>query len=607
VAENSDGDTEETGGGKDEASGVKPVWFGPEERPLFGWLHVPEDGQARGGVLLTPALGMEAVSAHFAYRFLADRLAEAGFVSFRFDYDGTGDSAGRQDDPGRVGAWLESVRIAADFVRGLGLGRTSVVGMRIGATLVAEVFGSGPATIDDFVLWDPCASGRAFLREQSALWSFVLGAQSIARPNDEGSVETPGFVYDKESVADLSSLAIANGDGPMAGRLLVLMRANRKGDRRMNERLAMPHADSVHIIGQESLVDVTPDAAKLPVDTVAAIVEWLAAGVKVDETTFVDLKIAGRDHALVGTSSAGVAIEERPVWLGPKGLFGVLTSRVDEEAVAWNGRQAAAPRPLPPIFFLNAGVIDHVGPARLWVELSRIWAEAGFRVIRFDLSGIGDSPLGVDQVGQIVFPPEAMNEVVDVLRDVSPEDPSYSVLVGLSSGGYHAILAAIAGKVLGLCAVNPVLTFAPPEAGVEIPPKLQAGEFDTRRHPKGAMKDRARALFVRDWLKPVIERLPDTAWWFINQLSLEPPPAHTISKAVDAGASVYVIAGNEEAKLLMRGEARVVRRMRRTGRFRVDIVPDLEHSLFERYGREQTSGLLTQHVLGRYGAHNSKD
>jgi hypothetical protein len=193
------------------------------------------------------------------------------------------------------------------------------------------------------------------------------------------------------------------------------------------------------------------------------------------------------------------------------------------------------------------------------------------------------------------------------LSDVSPEDPSYGVLVGLSSGGYHAILAAIAGKVLGLCVVNPILTFAPPEAGVEIPPKLQAGEFDTRRHPKGAMKDRARALFVRDWLRPLIERLPDPAWWVINKLSLEPPPAHTISKAVDGGANLYVIAGNEEAKLMMRGEARMVRRMRRTGRFRVDIVPDLEHSLFERYGREETSALLTRYVFDRYGDRSSTD
>ena len=50
---------------------------------------------------------------------------------------------------------------------------------------------------------------------------------------------------------------------------------------------------------------------------------------------------------------------------------------------------------LPTIFFLNAGVIDHVGPAGLWVRLARQWAEAGFRAIRFDLSGNGDSPVPV--------------------------------------------------------------------------------------------------------------------------------------------------------------------------------------------------------------------
>ena len=103
---------------------MRPLWFGSEDRPLFGWLHVPEDKLARGCVLLNPPLGIEAVSAHAAYRRLADRLAEVGFAVLRFDYDGTGDSAGQTHDPGRVAAWLGSIREAEDLMRGLGLGRT---------------------------------------------------------------------------------------------------------------------------------------------------------------------------------------------------------------------------------------------------------------------------------------------------------------------------------------------------------------------------------------------------------------------------------------------------------------------------------------------------
>jgi alpha-beta hydrolase superfamily lysophospholipase len=176
---------------------VKPLWFGPEDRPLFGWVHAPASGQVRGAVVLAPTLGIEAVNARYAYKDLADALADAGFAAIRFDYDGTGDSAGVLDDPGRVDAWLHSLRTAIELVKGLALGRVSVVGLRIGATLAAEVLGSGPASIDDLVLWDPCASGRTFLREQSALWSFALGAERV----NDGSIETPGMLYSPDTAS----------------------------------------------------------------------------------------------------------------------------------------------------------------------------------------------------------------------------------------------------------------------------------------------------------------------------------------------------------------------------------------------------------------------
>src|ERR1700689_4000049 len=159
------------------------VWFGPDERPLFGWLHVPDDGRVRGAVVLCPPLGLEGVCAHRTLRHMAERLAEARIAALRFDYDGTGDSAGRQDDPGRVEAWLTSVRGAVDLVRGAGAPKVVVVGMRVGATLAGCAVARGGGA-DGVVLWDPCASGRSYLREQQALGLFSLGGEA----RDDGSV-----------------------------------------------------------------------------------------------------------------------------------------------------------------------------------------------------------------------------------------------------------------------------------------------------------------------------------------------------------------------------------------------------------------------------------
>lgn len=45
------------------------------------------------------------------------------------------------------------------------------------------------------------------------------------------------------------------------------------------------------------------------------------------------------------------------------------------------------------VLLLNAGITRHVGPFRAHVDLARALAEQGFAVLRFDLSGLGDSAL----------------------------------------------------------------------------------------------------------------------------------------------------------------------------------------------------------------------
>ena len=110
-----------------------PLWFGPSERPLFGWVHVPDDGRARGAVVLCPPLARELVSTQSCYRLLAEALAGVGLLAIRFDYDGTGDSAGAQTDEARVSAWSTSTRTAIELVRAAG----APVVVAVGTTLLA--------------------------------------------------------------------------------------------------------------------------------------------------------------------------------------------------------------------------------------------------------------------------------------------------------------------------------------------------------------------------------------------------------------------------------------------------------------------------------------
>ncbi|HEY6552491.1 MAG TPA: alpha/beta fold hydrolase [Vicinamibacteria bacterium] len=74
-------------------------------------------------------------------------------------------------------------------------------------------------------------------------------------------------------------------------------------------------------------------------------------------------------------------MREKAVLLGPtRELVGIMTEPRGEEA-----------KEGPAVILLNAGLVHRVGPNRLYVHLARELASAGFRSLRFDLSGIGDS------------------------------------------------------------------------------------------------------------------------------------------------------------------------------------------------------------------------
>ena len=91
---------------------------------------------------------------------------------------------------------------------------------------------------------------------------------------------------------------------------------------------------------------------------------------------------------------------EEAVRFGPdERLFGILTEP-----------PPAAARPaLPPILLLNAGCIHHVGPNRWYVSLARQLAQLGHRVLRFDLSGLGDSQTTPGCIENLMYPEDALH------------------------------------------------------------------------------------------------------------------------------------------------------------------------------------------------------
>jgi alpha-beta hydrolase superfamily lysophospholipase len=548
-------------------------WFGPADRPLFGWFHLPDDGRPRCWTVLCPPLGYEAASAHFGLRKLADRLAASGVAVLRFDYDGTGDSAGRHDDPDRLEAWRASVRVAIDAARRTADIPVVVAGLRVGAALA--VLGAGDAAVDGLVLWDPCARGRAFLREEKAIMHIVTSEEV----RTDGGVETVGYSYEPHVAADLVALDITAPRLPaIADRVLVLWRPERSRDKRLMAALADSGATVEHGVAYNQ--DELFMFGGIDEDTLTQIVRWTGTfdGRRV-EVGPEDLP--GSDtHVLPATGAGALDVAEHAVRLGPVGLFGVLA----EPRRTVSG---------PTVIFFNFGINHHEGPGGLWVTLSRRWAAQGIRCLRVDRSGVGDSPVRPGQDEQITYPPEAIDDAKLIASAVSPDDPSDVVLIGVCSGAYLSVETGIHLAARGVCAINPVVSFTPAEHWTgQADPGRQAVR-SKRRWLRGSL---AKSELARR-LKP---HIPWRFWWLLHGLRIQRAPGSGLEPLVQRGVDTLVICDALDAVPYRDRSSWVLDRMQASGRFRFEVFPGPDHLMVTRGFREYAQTALTEHVLSHF-------
>lgn len=108
----------------------------------------------------------------------------------------------------------------------------------------------------------------------------------------------------------------------------------------------------------------------------------------------------------------------------------------------------------PAVLLLNAGLIHHIGPNRVYVKLARRLAEEGHRVLRFDYSGVGDSQPRPDHMPVEQF---TIDDVVQAMNFLSGTfgDQQF-VLMGHCAGAYNSFrTAAEDPRVSGAVMMNP--------------------------------------------------------------------------------------------------------------------------------------------------------
>lgn len=114
----------------------------------------------------------------------------------------------------------------------------------------------------------------------------------------------------------------------------------------------------------------------------------------------------------------------------------------------------------PAVVILNTGIIHRVGHHRMYVTLSRMLADSGHTVVRFDFCGIGDSVPAKDRMSPLAACLEQVRDVIDSVART--HSSGRFVLIGLCSGADHAILHACDDvRVCGVVLMDPTLPPTP--------------------------------------------------------------------------------------------------------------------------------------------------
>jgi alpha/beta superfamily hydrolase len=575
-------------------------------------------------LLICNPFGNEGICAHRTVRHLAERAADAGIPTLRFDYAGTGDSSGHDFEPGRLAAWVDSIQQAADELRAAAqVEHVCIAGIRLGAALGA-LAATHRRDVAGLLAIAPVVSGRTYLRELRMLARAIDSKRNVVRDPREELLETAGFVLGKETQKSLGEIDLKRLETAPAPRVLILDRQDlpTAGDwaRHLRERGAQVTEASA--TGYTEMM-LDSHETVVPQQMLGAALDWLG-----------DLTAARGENASPGSDSerqrnqrpastgsrqtvlsgshfadpltgdaSPIPIQEIAVQFGEGAdLFGIVSLPLGPKRGAASERKA--------VLMLNSGAVHHVGPNRAYVHVARQLAQLGHVVLRMDLAGIGDSPPRAGHQENVVYSRTALRDVGDALEYLRRDYGATEITaVGLCSGAYHAFKAGVARLPLtGVVAINPLTFFWKENMSLQYPEHRIAA--DVSRYKTNVL----RASSWMKLLKGQVHLLELTKVLALHARALSTKPLVALARILgirlrdDLPAELrrlrhegidlqFVFAANDPGFDILRDQGGgTMRRMRARGQLRLKIIENADHTFTDLTARAMLAKFLVEQL-----------
>ena len=414
-------------------------------------------------------VGAEGENTYRSLRHLAERLAAAGSPVLRFDYHGTGDSSGGESDQSSIRPWLESVGSAIDYLKSLTKREhVTLFGVRIGA-LLATTAALQRSDVNRLALFAPITKGRVFIREITALSRFTT-EHRLHSPQAAPS-DASGFTLSPETQDELNALnlfadagrrdLVSEGSTPRTAlrEALIISRDDFPGSDEELARFLGAIGVTVgrrEIPGYAAMMSGPCEARRMPEQVLDAMFLWLTGNnpngnrivryvnsapswVPPDQATAV--RFYDNDFARTCETPIELAIR------GGRRLFAVLTTPPHSTA--------RDDRPL--LVFLPTGLCTRIGQGRMWVPLARALAEHGFRSVRVDFPGLGDSLPAPGDPENKWYAANVINDTVSALESLARRTGAKQVVpIGLCSSAYVAYHMALRSRLVSaMVLINP--------------------------------------------------------------------------------------------------------------------------------------------------------